>query len=75
MGENPAGKDELRRARLGAALRENLKRRKAQARGRDGKPSDSESLYGKSAVVPSSGPDSVDDPRPMADKFTGERDG
>jgi hypothetical protein len=34
MAERPKSEKELREARLEAALRENLKRRKAQARGR-----------------------------------------
>jgi hypothetical protein len=34
MAEQPKSEKELREARLQAALRENLKRRKAQARGR-----------------------------------------
>jgi hypothetical protein len=34
MAERPKSEKELREARLQAALRENLKRRKAQARGR-----------------------------------------
>jgi hypothetical protein len=50
---------ENRPERLKAALRENLKRRKAQARGRDGKPA------GEGAAEP--------DRTPQADRDTGAR--
>jgi hypothetical protein len=52
MAERPKSEKELREQRLQAALRENLKRRKAQARGRAENAVGSEKPHDSAGIAP-----------------------